>query len=174
MAYTKTQKKTNSAGTTTVKSESSNYKVKKDFDLNMLVPVKNGSLGKLVYKSKRQNGLKIVWNELGQEEYMELSELVSARNSSPAFFEKNWFMFEDPDIIEYLNVGKYYKNSINIENINEVFSYPPEKIKETISKAPDGQKPTIIKAAKDMIKNGEIDSIKVINAIEESTNTDLT
>ena len=71
----------------------------KAFDLNQIVTVRNGFQGRLVYKSKK-TGEVFIWEEFGAEQDMELAELKSARSSSKKFFINNWFVIDDPEVID--------------------------------------------------------------------------
>lgn len=160
------------AEVTASSEEKPSYKVKKDLNPNMMVTVKNGFNGTLVYKSKR-TGEVFVWDSFGSEQEMELQDLKSAKNTYKAFFINNWFLFDDPEIIEWLGMSQYYKHALNTESFKELFASTPEEIKKTVAKLSDGQKKSAAFRAKQLIQNGEIDSIKVINALEESLCVDL-
>lgn len=164
---------------TTVTTESSpapaekqTYKVKKELNPTMMVTVKNGFNGTLVYKSKR-TGEVFVWDAFGSEQEMELQDLKAAKNTYKAFFVNNWFLFDDPEIIEWLGMSQYYKHALNTESFNELFHMSPEEIESTIQKLSDGQKKSVAFRAKQLIREGEIDSIKVINALERSLSVEL-
>lgn len=148
------------------------YKVKKDLSPNMMVTVKNGFNGTLVYKSKR-TGEVFVWDSFGSEQEMELQDLKAAKNTYKSFFVNNWFLFDDPEVIEWLGMTQYYKHALNTEAFNELFSSDPDKIKETVAKLSSGQKKSAAFRAKQLIQEGEIDSIKIITALEESLSVDL-
>ena len=153
-------------------AEKPSYKVKKDLSPNMMVTVKNGFNGTLVYKSKR-TGEVFVWDSFGSEQEMELQDLKSAKNTCKAFFINNWFLFDDPEIIEWLGMSQYYKQALNTDSFNELFTSTPEEIKKTVSKLSAGQKKSAAFRAKQLIQEGKIDSIKIINALEESLSVDL-
>lgn len=148
------------------------FKVKKDLSPTMIVTVKNGFNGTLVYKSKR-TGEMFVWDAFGSEQEMELQDLKAAKNSYKAFFVNNWFLFDDPEIVEWLGMEQYYKHALNTDSFNELFVSSPEQIEETIGKLSDGQKKSVAFRAKQLIRDGEIDSIKVINALEKSLSIEL-
>lgn len=148
------------------------FKVKKDLNPTMIVTVKNGFNGTLVYRSKRTGEL-FVWDSFGSEQEMELQDLKAAKNSYKAFFINNWFLFDDPEIVEWLGMEQYYKHALNTESFNELFVSDPDEIEETISKLSDGQKKSVAFRAKQLIRDGKIDSIKVINALERSLSIDL-
>lgn len=148
------------------------YKVKTSLTPNTFVTVKNGFGGRLVYKSSRTNE-KFVWEGFGSEQDIELQELKNAKSAHKAYFEKNWFLFDDPEIISYLGVEKYYASALSFEDFEDLFSKSPDEVKERISMIPEGQRQSLIYKSKQMISDGEIDSIKMINALEESLGVEL-
>lgn len=155
--------------TTTTKKQ---YKVKKNLDPNMIVTVKNGFQGRLIYKSKRTNE-RFEWEEFGDEQDMDLQELKNARNASKAFFANNWFLIDDPEVLEYLGVAQYYKFALDFNSFDDLFTKVPSEIKNTIDHLSSGQKKSVAYRAKELIADGVIDSIKVINALEESLSIEL-
>lgn len=176
MANNKTTKSTTSkAKQTDVNTEEAakkSYRTVNNLDSNTYVTVKNGYNGVLVYKSKR-TGERYVFDGFGAEQEMELSELKSARNSSKAFFINNWFLFDDPEVIDWLGVNAYYKHALNAQSFDEVFNKTPAQIKKIVSELSKGQKRSLAFRAKQLINDEVIDSIKVINALEESLDVTL-
>lgn len=148
------------------------YKVKRDLDPNMIITVRNGFQGALIYKSKRTQE-KFVWKTFGDEQDMDLQELKNAKNSSKSFFENNWFLIDDPEVLEYLGVSQYYKYALNFNSFDELFTKTATEIKDTISKLSVGQKKSVAYRAKQLISDGIIDSMRVINALEESLSIEL-
>lgn len=146
-----------------------------EVDVNMFISVRNGSQGKLVYISKHTRE-KFVWDSFGDEQDMQLSELKSAKSSAKDFFINNWFMFkpEDAWVISYLGLEQYYKNAIDIDNFDSLFGLTPAAIKAKISKLSAGQKDSVAVRARQLMADGEIDSNKVIKALEESLSINLT
>ena len=140
--------------------------VKKEFDNNEFITVKNGFNGKLIYISKR-TGEKFIWENFGDEQEIELLELKNAKNSRKGFFIKNWFMFDDPEILDHLGVSQYYKFSLRLSEFDKIFDKEPDDLKTSINKLPDGQKKSLAYRARKLIGSGEIDSKKKIAVIEE-------
>lgn len=138
-----------------------------------LVTVKNGFAGRLVYKSRR-NGERFIWEETGDEQDMEFQTLKDARNSSKEFFINNWFIIEDQDVINALNLKKYYEGSIRMDDLYQLIEKKPEVIMKTVAEMPNGQKETLKLRVRQMIADEEIDSIKVISAFEKSLGVKLT
>ncbi len=132
------------------------------------VTVRNGFNGKLVYRSRNTNEV-FIWDGLGAEQEMELRELKHARNTARGYFINNWFMFDDPAVPEWLGVSMYYKNALELDDIDGLFEMTPTEIEKTIRALPTGQKETIANRAKELLRTGDkIDSIRVIHALERS------
>lgn len=157
----------------TESTEKVRYQVKqRALKMDDYVTVRNGFNGKLVYKS-RKTGEKFVWSEFGAEQDMELAELKNAKNASKVFFENNWFLFDDPQIITFLGVERMYQNALRFDNFDDLFKLGPDDIRKRIALLSDGQKHSVGYRARQLIQSEEIDSIKVINALEEALGTEL-
>lgn len=146
--------------------------IPKAFDPNQIVTVRNGFQGRLVYRSKK-TGERFVWDEFGAEQDMELAELKAARSSSKKYFINNWFMFDDPEIVDYLGMAQYYKFALNISDFDKLFSKSASEIEATIAKLSDGQKKSVAYRAKQLIQNEVIDSNKVIATLEKCLDVEL-
>lgn len=82
-------------------------------------------------------------------------------------------MFDEPWVVDYLGMGKFYKLSISIEGFDELFEKPAAEIEATIAKLSDGQKKSIAYRAKQLIADGGIDSNKTITTLERCLGTEL-
>lgn len=174
MATTKTKKTTTSSANNNENPKSSERIIPKDIDPSDYVSVRNGFQGKLVYISKRTKE-KFVWDNFGDVQEIELRELRNVKSSAKRFFEDNWFMFDEEDmwVIDYLGVSKYYANAIPLEKFDEVFTMSSDKIGEIISKLSKGQANSLAYRARQKVLNGDIDSRKMISALEEALGIDL-
>ncbi len=146
--------------------------IPKDIDASQYVTVRNGFQGKLIYRS-RKTGEIFEWDEFGSGQEMELRELTSAKSSFKKFFVNNWFMFDEDWIIDYLGVRQYYKNAIPIDQFDNIFTQKPDILKNIISGLSDGQKKSVAYRAKELITDGKIDSLSIINTLEECLGIEL-
>ena len=146
--------------------------VPKEIDPNQIITVRNGFQGRLVYKSKR-TGERWSWESFGAEQDMELSELKNARNSNKKYLINNWFMFDEDWVIDYLGMRQYYKNSLNIQDFDQLFKKPVGEIEDIISKLSEGQRKSVAYRAKQLIAEEEIDSNRVINTLEKCLGVEL-
>lgn len=144
----------------------------KTFDPNEYVSVKNGFHGRLYYRNK-STGETFEWSEFGDEVDMTIGELRRARSAQPRFFEENWFIIEDPDLMEYLRVGKYYKTVLNEKGFDELFSTTPEDATIRTTGLSQGQRRSIVYEARKRIEDGSLNDLRLIKALEESLNVNL-
>lgn len=155
------------------KASKKQYRVKRQLDPHTIVTVRNGFDGLLIYKS-RHTGEIFEWAGFGDEQEIELQELRSAKASNDrAFFENNWFIIDDPEVVEFLGIEKYYKNSLKIDEFDALFEMNPDAVIAKVAKLPRGQRMSVAYRARKLIEEGELDSIKLINALEGSLGVEL-
>ena len=164
--------KSKSAAEQAVEEQKVQVIVPKEIDPDQYVTVRNGFHGRLIYKSPR-TGEKFVWGEFGDEQEMQLRELRDAKNSKKSFFINNWFMFEEPWVIDYLGMRKYYKYAVKIEDFDNIFKKTPAQIEKTVGDMSQGQRRSLIYRATELIASGDIDSRKVIQALENALGVEL-
>lgn len=145
-----------------------------EVDLTQMITVRNGYQGTLVYKSSR-TGETYIWDNFGDEQEIELRELRNAKSSAKSFFENNWFLFNDEDmwVVEFLGVSSAYKNALSIDGFDDLFSKKPAEIEEAVKNLSSGQKASVACRARQLIEDGAIDSIKVINILEKHLGVQL-
>jgi predicted SnoaL-like aldol condensation-catalyzing enzyme len=145
-------------------------------DLTRMICVKNIARGRLVYKSKRQLGYTVIWENRGSTNYMELGEFINLKNSDLRFVQEPWIRIIEDDeveILKYANVYQYYKEMIEVNDVETLLNYDFDKFVRKFDKLPEGYKNTVAEYAAQMIQEGKLDSIKIKNHIEKSMNIDL-
>ena len=145
-----------------------------EIDDTQYITVRNGFHGTLVYVSRR-TGEKIVWDEFGAEQDIELRELKYAKNSRKNFFINNWFVFNEEDswVLKYLGVDRFYKNAIDIDGFDNIFKMKPKELEKTIAGLSAGQKKSVAYRAYELIAEKEIDSLSVIEILEKALGIQL-
>lgn len=142
------------------------------FNKNQEVMVKSNCQGRLHFRSKK-TGAYVDWAELGTVQIMTLDDLLDMRNSQRQFFIENWIVVAEDnadEIYKYLRVDDLYKNVIDVQRyMKTVSKKSPATINKELANAPKSIKRTIANCAFDTYKSGKLDSLKVIQAIEEST-----
>lgn len=134
-------------------------------ELHTRIPVRNAFPGGLIYRDPR-TGLMYKWNSEGDVEYMELGELRTARNTYPKFFENNWWEIDEVRVLEWLDAKKFYKESLTLKDFDVLFNKSPDEIISIVSKVPAAQRENLIMRVHAKVAAGEIDSLKVVRALE--------
>lgn len=148
-------------------------KVRKQVDINQLVSCKNVTIGTLTYVSKK-TGLEVNWNAYGDEEYLEVSELLTMRGSQPRFLNEPWVMIEDEDVIEYLGLKDLYTKMFELDQIDKLFSKQIPEIENILATAPRGMKELVVDKAREMVANETLYDVRIIKLIEKYCTADLT
>ena len=159
-----------------IKPVQNKVNIKPQMDLQRMVCVKNISEGKLIYKSKRQIGYTLIWEKYGDKNYIELGEFINLKNSDPRFVREPWIrVIEDDEIeiLKYANVYQYYKDIIEINDIDALFRLSFDQFVKKFEKFPDGYKRMVTEQARKLIASGELDSRKLQKYLEEKMDTDL-
>jgi hypothetical protein len=121
-------------------------------------------------------GYTIVWEKRGALNYMELGEFINLKNSDMRFITEPWIRIMEEDeveILKYANVYQYFKSIIEIDDVDDLLRLPFDKFCSKFDKLPDSFKKTVAERAKDMIANGELDSIKIKKYIEQQLDIEL-
>ena len=146
--------------------------VKKQRDMNEMVSVVCITNTPLVYESRNQIGYRIDWDGFLQENWIEYKELINMRNSQRALFEHPWIIC-DWDVLVDLKVDHYYKNIIDLENLDDVFKKSLEELENTLKIVPIGIKKLIVDRAFELRREKNLDSLNTIEVIEKTLNVDL-
>lgn len=147
-------------------------RVHKEIDPNTIVPVRNGFHGPLGFYDK-VTGEQHKWSEFGAELDLTVAALKRARGSNPRFFSENWWLIEDPEILEYLRVTQFYANALTCEEFDELFTLSPEEVELKVSKLSRGQQRGVAYRAKEKIESRELADLNVIRALEKVLDTTL-
>ncbi len=145
-------------------------KIKRQRDLNEMIDVKCIVQGGLNFVTS--TGLSVVWDAYGDVYPLEYKELLYMVNKYKRFFEEPWVIVEK-DVLEDLKATHYYKDIIDYENIDLIFTKSPSEVKNILSKAPEGTKRLIADRASDALRKGTLDSVKVIEVLQKELNIEL-
>ena len=151
------------------------YRTLRKVSPDELVDVQSCTYGNMLYISKR-TGNRVEWEDFGDIQTMTVGELQIMKGSQPLFFERKLIMIvgeNAKDVIDYLQLNKYYADFGSIDEIDAIFEASPEEIKRIVANLPDKAIETIARRAYALIENGTIDSQRVINALQDSLGYEL-
>lgn len=166
-----------------VKAEPVAEKKELRLDDNIRVVTQSNVYGKLVFVNPR-NGDTTRWSDFGDYQIITMGDLRAMRGTSRGFFENNWVFvdhidepgYEDVDpfvIYKALSVAQYYEDAITPNNFPELFNLSTDELKVRLRRLSESGKTNIIVAANEAILAGTLDSLRVIQTIEETLNCEL-
>lgn len=141
-------------------------------DRDLMVSCRNLTSGRLTYISKK-TGLEVVWSEFGDEEYVDVAELLTMKTSQPKFLKEPWLFIDDEGVSEYLGLKELYKNIIPIDEVDDFFLLNANEARKIIPKLPKGTKELIGEKARKGITDGTLNNLQLIKLLEQELNLDL-
>jgi hypothetical protein len=144
------------------------------FNMNELCEVTSAFLGQIVYVSR--SGYYCAWADYGITQYIPMSELIIMRNEQPKFFSIPLVKLtgeRGADAIRFLQLERYCLPINGIEDIDEIFQMEPDEVGDVIAKLTDPMKENVARRAYVFMKEGKLDSKKMIDAIAAATGFEL-
>lgn len=145
-----------------------------------IIQVKSNVQGALIYIDHKTTD-ETIWGECGDIQALTVKELLSMKAKQPSFFKENWITivgsddidmetYSVMDIYNALNIYKYYEHSFVPEDLNDIFFWTNSELEEKIKLMPETIKQSIIVLVNTKLKNGELDSLKIIKTLENILN----
>ncbi len=154
-------------------------------DDNVSLLVASNVFGELIYINHK-TGDKYTWKSMGDVQSLYVSDIRAMKSNQRKFLEENWIVIDGiadtsdeytdvdvTEIYETLQISNYYKNFLCPTNLNDVFNWSVEDIRNKVSKMPVSTKETIAIRANELIRAGIIDSIAKVKALEEVIGCEL-
>lgn len=147
------------------------HKKRVQVDLNDIVYVQSCFHGNLFYKSKR-NGSIVEWQQFGEDQPMDVDELMYMRNTQPTFFKEQWVRLvgdNADDVFTFLHLDRYCKNNLKFDSFDDVFEMNPAEIEMTVKEFAPSLRESVARRAKELYDDETLCDIKTIKAIERAT-----
>lgn len=147
---------------------------KKKFNDDDLIPCRSITNGKLVMEGRSGNVYR--WQNYGDTEYVSYKDLrASAQNTNAnSYVFTPCFIIEDNDFIsEFKKVEEFYNSMYTTGDLEEILELSPAQITKVIEELPKGCRDSLKSLASDMIRDGRLDSIKRVKALDEVFGTKL-
>lgn len=131
-----------------------------------LIVVMNGLNGALTHRSDSTGR---VWRflEFGQTDKIPYGELLRIRNNNPKVFNDGWMIVLSRQIQEEFGLVDKYKNILTPETIDGVFDKDIDELKAFVDALPQGMKTTFVSKARQLYQAKKLDSIRVVEYIQE-------
>lgn len=145
-----------------------------------VIGIRSGVQGILNYVSPKTH-YNLVISQYGETDTLTYEDLVAMKNSQSRFFTENWIFIEDTDdfsaeeIYKALGVERYYKDILEIDDVDSVLALRPNDLQERIKNLPKGVARSIVSRARKLMLEGSdiMDSNKKIKIIEDTFSVEL-
>lgn len=148
-------------------------KEKRVFKATDMIECKSLRYGLMQHISKKSGNI-YEWADYGDIVEVEYGDLLSLKSSKSKFLYSPWFMIMDDQLVEDWKLADIYEPFKEFDDVEEFLQSGATTIRKTLPNAPQGYKDLVTYTAADMIRNGTIDSIATINAIDEILGKNLT
>lgn len=143
-----------------------------EIDRNEMIPCRSAVHGSLIYIAPRTNA-RYLWEEFGSTLYLEMGELQDMNGSQRKYLQDGYIVVDDVEAAEFLNLTKIYEQLADLDDLNVLFGKSASKLEELLPKLPDGMRSTLAAKARELIDEGQLDSLNKIRAIEKALGVDL-
>ena len=137
-------------------------KIKEDDEIQVM----NGLSGELIHRSESTGK---IWKlrDFGQVEKIPYGELLRIRNMKPKVFDDGWLIILNPQVQEDFRLTEKYKNILTPDNIEAVFKKNAKDLEVFVKSLPKAMRSAFMAHAKKLYRSNKIDSVRVVNFIEE-------
>ena len=147
-------------------------KATKKFASDDMIPCQSLRFGTLLHISKK-TGNAYEWSNYGDIVEVAYTDLLAMKSAKSKFIYSPWILIQDEDAIEALKLTETYQTFEDYEDVDEFFNQTPSEIRAKLSIAPVGFRDLIAYIAASMIRNGSLDSIAIIKAIDDTLHKNL-
>lgn len=172
MANTRTKKVEAEAPTEEITKEESQKKAPRKFAQDDVILCKSVTFGELLLPGKKSQ-LLYTWADYGDATEVEFQDLQALRSTRSAYLNAPYFVIEDEELLEQWPELKTLYAKVAALDVDNLFNLPINQFKKRLREIPVGFKDSIKNIAGDKIRNGSLDSIAKINALDEILGTEL-
>lgn len=147
--------------------------VRKKYEKDDQILCRSVTVGSLVCGSPKDKGRVYRWSGYGDEVWVDYADLVALQSRKSGFVYNPQFIIEDEQLVEEWKLDDVYATFYGIDNPAAFFKLPPAEIKARLNEAPKGLKEAIKSVAAQCVKNGTLDSLNVIKAVDAALGTQL-
>ena len=150
-------------------------KAKRKFNDEDLIPCLSVFPGSVGMTGKR-SGRTYLWEDMSVIEYVEYQDLRSeVLNKKSSYIYKPWILVDDEDFLaDNPNLKRMYDEIYTPEElIVKLRKSTPDELKKFVNSLPAGIKSHVKNIAATMIKDGDLDSIRKIQVLDNIFGTDL-
>lgn len=137
-----------------------------------MILCKSVTYGELLLPGKKSK-LLYIWSNYGDTTEVEFQDLQALRSTRSAYLMNPYFVIEDEELLEQWPELKNLYDKVAALDVDNLFNLPINQFKKRLREIPVGFKDSIKNIAGEKIRNGSLDSITKINALDEILGTEL-
>lgn len=137
-----------------------------------MILCKSVTYGELLLPGKKSK-LLYIWSNYGDTTEVEFQDLQALRSTRSAYLMNPYFVIEDEELLEQWPELKNLYDKVATLDVDNLFNLPINQFKKKLRDIPIGFKDSIKNIAGEKIRNGSLDSIAKINALDEILGTEL-
>lgn len=137
-----------------------------------MILCKSVTYGELLLPGKKSK-LLYIWSNYGDTTEVEFQDLQALRSTRSAYLMNPYFVIEDEELLEQWPELKNLYDNVAALDVDNLFNLPINQFKKKLRDIPIGFKDSIKNIAGEKIRNGSLDSIAKINALDEILGTEL-
>lgn len=138
-----------------------------------MIPCRSVTVGELTCESKKSKGIYYRWLNYDDIEEVEYQDLVALRSSRSKFLYNPQFIIMDDELAAEWGLTEVYSAFLGFDSPDELFSLPANQLAKKLKSAPQGLKESIKDVAGQYMREGRLDSLKVIDVLDKELGTDL-
>lgn len=142
------------------------------YQSNDLIPCKSVRYGTLQHVSKKSGNL-YEWSDYGDIVDVEYGDLMALKARKSKFIFSPWFIILDDQLAEDWKLTDIYSYFEDFDDVEEFLQSGSMTIRRKLPNAPQGYKDLVTYTAGNMLRNGSLDSIATIKAVDEILHKNL-
>lgn len=148
---------------------------KKKFKDSDLIECRSITVGKLVFEGKKSGNVYRFpsYNSVEPVEYRDLLYAVRDVREGSLVYKPRFIVMDDEFINENPKLKEFYDSLYNYKNIEEILNLPVGQMKSVIMGLPSGIQESLKGIIATAIKNGKLDSVKKIKALDGIFDTQM-
>lgn len=177
MAYTKKTAETTATETKTTEvaqptTETKQTK-KKSYGLHEMIDCRSVTVGELICASKKTKEVFYNWMDYGDVTPVEYQDLLAMKSSRSGFIMNPQFIIEDEALADEWGLTEIYNSFFGLDDPDSLLRLSESEFKQKVHNAPTGFKTALVDIAGRYIKEGRLDSIKIIKLLDSELGTNL-
>lgn len=146
---------------------------KKSYGLHDMIDCRSVTVGELICASKKTKDMYYNWADYGDVTPVEYQDLLAMKSGRSGFVMNPQFIIEDEELAQEWGLTALYNSFFGLDDPDEMFALGEDELRQRLRHAPEGFKTAIIDIAGKYVKNGQLDSVRVIKLLDAELGTNL-